>query len=140
MFCTCNLTYCQVICYIALYTASVFMLCITRTENMPRHDKVKIDFLTSSQKGSRKHDWQVPKNEGSHNFWHEKFLGKITNNLCQTGTGANKHPLNCNRRYCNLGLAAPVLLSGHQQFSSANKSWKGRKKPKNHTKQTTIAS
>jgi hypothetical protein len=26
-----------------------------------------------------------------------KFLGKIMNNLCRTGIGANKHRLNCNR-------------------------------------------
>jgi len=42
MFCTPNLTYsCQVICYIPLYTPSMFIACITWTQNMPRHDKVK---------------------------------------------------------------------------------------------------
>jgi hypothetical protein len=34
---------CQVICYISLYTPSVFILCITWIQNMLRHDKVRIN-------------------------------------------------------------------------------------------------
>ncbi len=34
---------CQVIRYIPLYTPSVVITCITWTQNMPRHDKVKIN-------------------------------------------------------------------------------------------------
>jgi hypothetical protein len=44
---------CQVLCFIPLYSLSVFITCITWTQNMPRHDKVKIN-RANGQTGGKK--------------------------------------------------------------------------------------
>jgi hypothetical protein len=45
---------CQVICYIPRYTPSVFITCITWTQNMLRHDKVKIKGANGQTAGKHR--------------------------------------------------------------------------------------
>ncbi len=45
---------CQVICYIPLYTPSLFITCITWTQNMLRHDKVKIKGANGQTAGKHR--------------------------------------------------------------------------------------
>ncbi len=45
---------CQVICYIPLYTPSVFITCITWTQNLPKHDKVKIKGANGQTAGKHR--------------------------------------------------------------------------------------